>query len=101
MNVVKEQVLSAITIETYMDAVTQQLPSSFKIVNRTNVQLTHHAAGQLLVEAEINNIQFKEVVYVVKVGSTMWAVTYATGKNEFDARLPDFEKSANTLKIQP
>jgi hypothetical protein len=31
----------------------------------------------------------------------MWIVTYATGAEEFDRRLPVFEQSILTLAIQP
>jgi hypothetical protein len=31
----------------------------------------------------------------------MWVVTYATGADEFSERLPTFEQSANTLRVEP
>jgi len=55
----------------------------------------------LVLEFAISGVVCKEVMYAVKNGNTMWLVTYATGVEEFEERLPVFEQSALTFKVQP
>jgi hypothetical protein len=98
-NVVKEQVVSAVTLDSYADAVQSQLPSDFTITERQPVKLDNYDALRLTLEMSEPSI--KEIIYLVKPGNTMWVVTYATGADEFAERLPTFEQSANTLRVEP
>lgn len=101
MNVVKERVISAITLDTYMDATAKRLPASFEVTDRRKVRLEHYEAGQLVVQVELPSTKLKELLYVIKDKNIVWVITYATGMDEFEERLPTFEQSANTFKIQP
>lgn len=101
VNIIKEKVLSAVTIDTYMDAVAKKLPPSFKIVDRKKVKLEHYEAMQVVIELELPNVQAKELIYVIKHSNVMWVITYATGKSEYEQQLPVFEQSANTFNVQP
>jgi|WetSurMetagenome_2_1015567.scaffolds.fasta_scaffold07258_3 hypothetical protein len=94
-----EKVKSVITIDTYLDAVSSQLPASFKVTDRQIVKLNGYDAGKLLIEFTISGTNGKELMYAVKNGNTFWVITYGTGADEFDLRLPEFEKSALTFKV--
>lgn len=98
--VTTEKVLSAITIDTYLDAALKQLPAQFQVVDRDIVSLEDHQAGRLIIEFTISGVVGKEVMYAVKDDNTMWVITCATGAEEFDQRLPVFEQSAFTFAIQ-
>jgi hypothetical protein len=100
VNIVTQRVVSAITVETYLDMTAQQLPSQFRVVERGMVDLEYYTAGRIVVEATILSAEVKEVMYLIKHGKSMWGVTYSTGAVEFDARLPMFEQSINTLVIK-
>jgi len=97
----KERVLSAITMDTYLDAATNQFPAAFEVTERDIVTLGDYEAGRLVIEFEIQGVGGKELMYAVKDGTTMWAFVYATGADEFDERLPVFEQSALTFAIEP
>lgn len=99
VNLVKERVLSAVNPENYVDAIQSQLPSDFSITERKKIKLEHYEALRLIIEMREPSI--KEAMYIIKSGNTMWVVTYATGADEFEARLPIFEQSANTLRVEP
>jgi hypothetical protein len=101
VNVTTEKVLSAVTVDTYLDAASKQLPAAFQVVGRDGLSINGHPAGRLTVEFAVSGVAGKEVVYVVKDDTTIWAITYATGADEFDQRLPVFEQSALTFAIQP
>ncbi len=101
VNVGKERILSAMTIDTYLDAALGQFPALLQVTERDIVTLTDHEAGRLVIEFEIHGVAVKEVLYAIKEGTTMWLITFATGAGEFDQRLPVFEQSALTFAIQP
>ena len=93
--------LSAISLEMYIKMVEQQLPSAFSVVDSSIVQLGQYEAARMVIEFEISGIIAKELMYVIKDNNTFWAITYATHSDEFEERLPLFEKSANTFYIKP
>ena len=100
VNIVAEKVLSAVTLDAYLDAAAGQLPPQFKVVGREMVQLDQYEAGKLTTEFSINGVNGKQLVYVVKQDNTVWVVTYSTGQDEFEQRVSAFEKSINTFYIQ-
>ena len=99
--VTTEKVLSAITIDTYLDAALDLFPPQFQVVERENVTLGDYPAGRLVIEFTISGSAGKEVMYAVKDGNTMWILTFGTGASEFNQRLPDFEQSVQSFEIQP
>ena len=99
VSVAKEKVLSAFTVDTYLDAVINQIPAQFQVVERDIVSLNDLKAGRLLLEITISGMDVKEMMYVIKDGNFMWVITFTTGANEFVQRLPDFEKIALTFTI--
>jgi len=101
VTVAKEKVLSSMTIETCLDAMEKQLPASFTVVERDTVQLEPYLAGRVVAEMRASNVAVKELFYLVKQGNVMWLISYATGQSEFESRLPQFEQSIRTLRLQP
>ena len=55
--VTTEKVLSAITIDTYLDAALKQFPAQFQVVERDIVSLADHQAGRLVIEFTISGVQ--------------------------------------------
>jgi hypothetical protein len=101
VNVTTEQVPADITVDDYLDAAMGQLPAEFQVVERETLSIGDLPAGRLTIEFSMSGVNGKEVVYVVKDGITLWAITYATGLDEFDARWPGFQQSAQTFAVQP
>ncbi|HET7087479.1 MAG TPA: hypothetical protein VFL17_02400 [Anaerolineae bacterium] len=101
VNVTKERVLSSVTLDTYIDMAVKQFPSEFHFVERAVVSLDRYEARRLVVELTLAGTRVKEVLYVVKEDNTIWSVTFATGADEFDQRLPTFEQSVRTFAVQP
>jgi len=101
VNITTEKVLSALTMDTYLDAATKQLPPQFQLVERNIVQLGDYQAGRLVWESTLGGMDVKQLQYFIKDGNTIWAITYSTGAKEYDQRLPVFEQSVHTFAIQP
>ncbi len=101
VNVITEQVPSTVSMDTYLDAATRQLPVGFRAIERGLVSIEGYETGRLVLEAALGGQQIKEVIYAVKRETTVWAVTYATSAAEFDRRLPAFEGSIRTFAARP
>jgi hypothetical protein len=101
VNVVTERVPSDVTLETYLELFTRQLPGQFRVVAQGIVPLDTYEAARYLLEFTLQGVQGEQVMYLIKSGNTMWAVTYSTGAGEFDRRLPIFEQSIRTFKLKP
>lgn len=101
VSVVTEQIPSAMSIDTYLDAAIKQFPSDFRAVERGLVTIGGYETGRIVLEASLGGRQIKEVMYVIKGESTIWVVTYATSAEEFDKRLPVFEQSIRTFAARP
>jgi hypothetical protein len=98
VNVVKEKVLSTMTLDTYMDLSENQLtPLGFEILAREIVQLDAYQAGKLVIQSD--TLKAKEMMYIIKEKNIMWVITYATGNSEYNSQQATFEKSANTIRI--
>jgi len=101
VNVTRESVPAATTVDAYIEAVVKQLPSDFRVVGREMVALDRYQAGQLTLEFTVAGSAGKQLSYMLKDGRTMWAVTYSTGADEFERRRPIFEQSARTFAVRP
>lgn len=101
VNITKEQVMSVLSLDTYVEAVEKQLPSSFTISERENVQLGEYESVRLVVDMDISGATAKELIYIVKDDNMIWSITFATGVDEFRERLPVFELSISTFRILP
>jgi hypothetical protein len=98
--VTTEKVLSVVTLDTYLDIAAKQFPSQFQIVERDLIPLGEYESGRLVVEFELSGIYGKQILYVIKDGTTMWVLTYATGMEEYEERLSEFEQSASTFRTK-
>ncbi len=101
VNVFKEQVLSTITVDTYMDAIEKQLPFSFKLIERNNVQLDSYNAGRMLFNSTASRVQTMEIFYIIKEDNIIYGIVYATYVDGFEQRQAIFEKSINTFRVMP
>jgi len=94
-----EPVGSTGTTDTYLDVLTKQLPSEFRVVERKQVTLDRYQAVQIVTEATISGVTAKQIIYTIKQGSNIWAVTFTTSAEEFEERLPSFQQSINTFSV--
>jgi len=99
VTVVSERVPSAVTVETYLGLVRKKLTKDFRVVDQGMVSLALYQAGRVVLEADLGRAHIKQIMYVVKNGSTVWVVNFATGADEFDARSPAFESSVRNLRV--
>jgi len=94
-----EPVGSTVTTDTYLDMITKQLPSEYRVVERKQVTLDRYQAGQIVTEATISGVTAKQIMYAIKQGSNIWIVAFSTSAEEFEQRLPSFQQSINTFSV--
>jgi len=101
VNIVKEQVVSAITLDMYAQALQQQLPSYLTISEQNQGKLDRYASLRLVLDTDISGTKGKELMYIIKDSNIIWAITFATALDEFEGRLPEFDQSVQTFNLQP
>jgi hypothetical protein len=98
VNIIQEQVVSAVTLDMYLQALQQQLPSYLIISEQGKGQLDLYDSIRLVIDTEISGVKGKELMYIVKDSNTVYVITFATSLDEFEARLPAFEQAVQTFK---
>jgi len=99
VNVIQEQVVSAVTLDMYLQALQQQLPSYLIISEQGQGQLDLYDSIRLVIDTEISGVKGKELMYIVKANNTIYVITFATSLDEFEARLQVFEQALETFKV--
>ncbi len=99
VTVVRERVPSSVTLETYLGLVRKKLTKDFRVVEEGVVPLASYQAGRVVLEANLGGARIKQVMYMVKSGSTVWVANLATGADEFDQRSPAFESSVRNIRV--
>jgi hypothetical protein len=101
VTIAKEEVPSAMSIDTYMNAAKGQFPQGMNLTDTRVISLGDRQVGQMTVEMTVLGKQVNELFCIFKENNTMWDVVFATGASEFAERLPDFNRSASTFTILP
>lgn len=86
------------SLDEFLDAKFPSLPYQARIADRRTVFVNTVEARRIVVEVRINNIDFNDLVYVIRDGSTVWYVEYVAQINEFFDNLPIFEQSIQTFR---
>jgi hypothetical protein len=103
VNIIKQPVLSGITLKMMLDATAQSLPAQFIVTESKIITLGSTEAGRIRVDATVQGTAVKEAFYLVmdSENSMMYAITFATSASEIDDRLPTFDQSVSTFKVVP
>ena len=100
INVRPEKLDEELTVKDYLEIAKEQITPAYKIKEEEITAIDGREAGRILAEAEKNNTKIKQLFYVVQDGETFWLVTYSTTSEEFEERLPDFEKSIESMELE-
>ncbi|MGB3691604.1 MAG: hypothetical protein WA999_02670 [Spirulinaceae cyanobacterium] len=100
INVRLEKLDAELTVEDYLEIAKEQISPTYEIEEERVTAIDGRQAGRILAEAQKNGTQIKQLFYVLQDGETFWLVTYSTTAEEFEKRLPDFEKSIQSIKLE-
>lgn len=95
---VSYDLMSGDSLDEFLDAKFPSLPYQARIADRRTVFVNTVEARRIVVEVRINNIDYNDLVYVIRDGSTVWYVEYVAQINEFFDNLPVFEQSIKTFR---
>jgi hypothetical protein len=74
------------------------LSAQTRIASDDTVPVGRFQARRLVTETPNAPAAPKELVYLLKSGSTLWLVTYHSFEQEFNSQLPVFEQSIQTFR---
>jgi len=99
VNVTREDVPEGTSIDDYLDAAIELLPTSFDLIDRGVVTVGGSEIGKLVLSSNIQGKRGMSVIYSIKEGNRFWNVTYSTGADEFVTRSPVWGRSISTLRL--
>lgn len=96
----KEMVPEDVSVEKYVEKVGSRLTEPYKVVKTTVLPSARYPTGVLIANANFPQIgETSQVMYVIKNGDAVWQLVFSTPGNEFQERLPIFEKIVNTINV--
>jgi len=75
LNIVRKQVLSAVTQEMYLQAISWQLPTYLAIAEQEPGKLEKYDSHRLVIDTEISSVTGNEFIYLIKDGNSIWTLT--------------------------
>ncbi len=100
VNVIKEELPQGTTMEASLAAATSKLGLVYEIVDQKLTYLDDNQVGRIVAEANSEGMRIKPLFYLIPDGNTIWLITYSTTAEEFNQRLPYFEQSIQTFKVE-
>lgn len=100
-NVTKEPILSGMSMDMVLqnlDAIYQSISAS--IWEQSDCVKADFDCRVIKIEMNVQGVDMDLVQYLMLKPGTLYALTLGTGAEEFDLRLPEFEKSFTSLVIE-
>jgi hypothetical protein len=85
--------------QLFIDATLSQLPASMTAVATEVLTINDYPTGKIELVSDLEGITVHQLIYIIQHETTVWIVTYSTGDTEFEQRLPEFELSINSFKV--
>lgn len=100
VTIAAEGVPEPVSLEDYVRAASSHLSEAYEIESQGLIQVGAYPAGQIVgVITADNDVEVKQLFYLIQAADTFWIVTYATPVAEFQQRLPQFQQSIQTLQL--
>lgn len=99
MNITHETIPNYITVQDYIDAATSQLPDIMSIVSTDTYAKGDYQAGEVIIEWMVSGQQIRQILFLLKSESTMYAITCSTGSNEFNQRIDVFRQIFDLIEV--
>jgi hypothetical protein len=101
MNIVTERVPSSVTVDQYIDILTQQLPSMYTIVSTDTYSKDGYQVGELVSQVELNGTQIGQIMFILRGDRSIYALTFTTEMSQFNQRLETFRQIFDYFEIAP
>jgi hypothetical protein len=97
--VVKADVLPTLTLDEYVDQAYGADLQGFQVLDRQELALGNLQARRLVMTASQNELSIGVAEYVITDEVNLWIISCGADVEEFYARLPDFDRVANSFKL--
>ncbi|MGD8821855.1 MAG: toll/interleukin-1 receptor domain-containing protein [Anaerolineales bacterium] len=101
MNIVTERVPSSITVNQYIDLLSQQLPAMYEIVSTDIYSKNGYQVGELVSQVEMGGAQVGQIMFILRGDNAVYALTFSTQLNEFNQRVETFRQIFEYFEIAP
>ena len=99
LTIVTERGALYLPISAILEMLTREVGSINRVVlEKKEITLPPYEAGRMILQATDLPGDVRQVVYILKDGDNLWALTYSTSAAELDQRMPEFERSVGTFK---
>ncbi len=96
-----DELKAGTSLEAYVQDTLTHLTPDEKLIEQGSATLGSDSAFRTVIETRYPNRKVKELSYHIMRGGAVWIVIFTTDSKEYDARLADFELSAQTLTVFP
>jgi hypothetical protein len=89
-----------VTLQDFVAKTAEQLSAGVEVIEQGVVQVNNNDVGRIIAQDEVGGAVVKPLMYFIPDEERFWVAIYATTANEFEQRLPDFEKSIQSFNVQ-
>ena len=100
VSVIQEKLPENTDSKTVINDALEKISLVYEIVETKDVAVNNYQAKRIIAEADSQGILIKPLLYLLVDNDTLWLVTYTTTATEFEQRLPNFEQSVKTFRVQ-
>jgi hypothetical protein len=90
---------SDVALADMANLMTKSLPPEFDVKESEPIQIGAFQGHRLKIVTRALDVDVEQAMYLVRNGSTIWKITFATPASQFDTRLITFERSVQTLTL--
>lgn len=99
VSVIQEKLPENTDSKTVINDALEKISLVYEIVETKDVAVNNYQAKRIIAEADSQGTLIKPLLYLLVDKDTLWLVTYTTTATEFEQRLPNFEKSVKTFRV--
>ncbi len=103
MNVISEKVGNGINLEQFYSQSATNLSTALKEVNveKTGTTMLNGTPSKWMQYTHVmQGVKFTVIQYFIVSNETIYLITFSASKDEFEQYRPDFERIANSFKLQ-
>lgn len=101
-NIINEHLLVEMPLTDYVSITYQTLPDNVEMVSQEKISLDGQDVARTVLRNHTPTQTVQQVQYIFQgADKQYWILTYTTGEQYFEERLPMFEASARTFRVLP
>jgi hypothetical protein len=100
VNVIPVEKPPELSLEDFTRQTAEQLSTGVEVIEQGVVQVGDREMGRIVVQDEVEGTIIQPLMYFVPDTERLWIAIYATTADQFEQRLPNFEKSIKSFSSE-